>query len=118
MPYITSAPEVHQRALAPGDAFLLLASDGVWEWLFNEDAVTAAADAAREGGSPASRVVEAVMAQASAYTSVPVDRIRALHGVQRRQCHDDITVTVVAVSVLGAELLGMTRAAHAVGPPQ
>ena len=49
------------------------------------------------------------------YTAVPLERIRALHGVQRRQCHDDITVNIVALSAQGAELLGMTAAANAVG---
>lgn len=45
--------------------------------------------------------------QVSVGSKMSIDDIRALRGKQRRQCHDDITVTVVALSPAGAEALGM-----------
>lgn len=37
-PYLTAMPEVLYHQLTPNDKFLVLASDGLWEWL-DSDAV-------------------------------------------------------------------------------
>eukprot|EP00808_Paulinella_micropora_P022688 g9897.t1 len=37
---ITALPEVHKHELVPGDEFIILASDGVWELISNAEAVS------------------------------------------------------------------------------
>ena len=36
---VTSKPELNVRELTPEDAFIILASDGVWEFISNQEAV-------------------------------------------------------------------------------
>jgi len=37
--YVISEPEVSTRRLSAGDRFLIIASDGLWDWVPNQDAV-------------------------------------------------------------------------------
>ena len=41
---VTAVPEVRQLALQPGDEFLLLACDGIWDVLTNQEVRTEAHD--------------------------------------------------------------------------
>ena len=36
-PYITAEPEVMEKEIAPDDLYLVLASDGLWDVMSNED---------------------------------------------------------------------------------
>lgn len=38
-PYVTAKPEVFTHKLDPADSFLVIATDGLWDRVTNEDAV-------------------------------------------------------------------------------
>ena len=46
-PYMTAEPVVTKHEIQPGDKFMILASDGLWERISNEDAVNVVVQAAR-----------------------------------------------------------------------
>ena len=48
---MTSTPDVARRALTAADRFLLLGSDGIWEFLSPEQAVSIVQSVADGGGS-------------------------------------------------------------------
>lgn len=43
-PYLTALPEVYYHRLTPNDRFLVLATDGLWEWLEPETVVRLISD--------------------------------------------------------------------------
>ncbi|XP_032813425.2 pyruvate dehyrogenase phosphatase catalytic subunit 1 [Petromyzon marinus] len=56
-PYLNARPEVSRHRLGPGDRFLVLATDGLWEMLDMDDVVRTVGDylEATEGGAVAQR---------------------------------------------------------------
>ena len=46
-PYVTAEPVVIKHEIQPGDKFMILASDGLWERISNEDAVNVVVQSAR-----------------------------------------------------------------------
>eukprot|EP00887_Chlorella_sp_A99_P005127 scaffold25.g5127.t1 len=49
---VTAMPEVRKEALQPGDAFLILACDGIWDVLTNQEAVDFVVERLAAGKSP------------------------------------------------------------------
>eukprot|EP00640_Fibrocapsa_japonica_P001305 CAMPEP_0113943046 /NCGR_PEP_ID=MMETSP1339-20121228/17997_1 /TAXON_ID=94617 /ORGANISM="Fibrocapsa japonica" /LENGTH=381 /DNA_ID=CAMNT_0000947791 /DNA_START=390 /DNA_END=1535 /DNA_ORIENTATION=+ /assembly_acc=CAM_ASM_000762 len=97
-PYITARPEVtcHMRRTAEDD-FLILASDGLWDYLDNQEAVAIVAQGIAEGDEDlGQRLVSAVLQEAAKAQGMTVDQLRKVPvGRQRRRLHDDITVVVI-----------------------
>ncbi|CAB1120089.1 unnamed protein product [Ectocarpus sp. CCAP 1310/34] len=119
VPYITAEPEVTVVELTSKDRFLVLASDGVWEQVSNEEAVqcvsgalaSASGATGRRQRSAASRtaggsggavpfssdaLVDFVLARSAQSHGMSVPALRALpRGSSRRMLHDDVCATVV-----------------------
>lgn len=47
-PYLLSEPAIHVRMLRPGDQFVVLATDGLWDLLSNQEVVDIVAHHSRE----------------------------------------------------------------------
>lgn len=92
-PVMSAVPSITTRKLRPGDQFLILASDGLWEQLSDEGAVGVVASSPRKG--VAMRLVRAAQLQAARKKEVKFDKIRTIEKGQRRHFHDDITVVVL-----------------------
>ncbi|CAM9461332.1 unnamed protein product, partial [Hapterophycus canaliculatus] len=124
VPYITAEPVVTTVELTSKDRFLVLATDGVWEQISNEEAVHCVSRALRSasGGGPTSRrqrsathrnassggatggagavtsdaLVDFVLARSAQSHGMSVSALRALpRGSSRRMLHDDVCATVV-----------------------
>ncbi|CAM9922500.1 unnamed protein product [Ectocarpus sp. 8 AP-2014] len=125
VPYITAEPEVTVVELTSKDRFLVLASDGVWEQVSNEEAVqcvsgalasasgatgrrqrSAASRTAGGGGGGGSSggavpftsdaLVDFVLARSAQSHGMSVPALRTLpRGSSRRMLHDDVCATVV-----------------------
>ena len=66
-PYITCSPFIHHHRLGPNDRFLILSSDGLYQYFTNEEAV-AQVDlfiATTPEGDPAQHLVEEVLFHAA-----------------------------------------------------
>ncbi len=98
-PYITAEPEVARHVLDSRDQFLLMASDGLWDYVSNDEALEVASGVLRRGlGSNAAckALVERVLTKAAKHHNISVDGLRKLPaGPQRRKKHDDITVLCI-----------------------
>uniref|UniRef100_A0A7S4PIH2 PPM-type phosphatase domain-containing protein n=1 Tax=Guillardia theta TaxID=55529 RepID=A0A7S4PIH2_GUITH len=97
-PYIETIPEITARPLnncSPGD-FLILATDGVWDYLSDQNAVDLAQRAMTRGENAAAAIVEATLAMAASRFGINREQLSELPmGRQRRLIHDDATVIVV-----------------------
>ena len=86
---VIAEPEVAEYALAPGcDEFIIVASDGVWEFLSSSDAVRMCADHLVFADEPADAACRALIAEAA-------NRWATIEGDYR----DDITAIVARVNV-------------------
>lgn len=115
VPYITAEPAVTVVELTSKDRFLVLATDGVWEQVSNEEAVRcvsialgsvggrrqrSTANRTGSGGGAGSytsdALVDLVLARSAQSHGMSVPALRALpRGSSRRQLHDDVCATVV-----------------------
>ena len=98
-PYITAEPDTSEIARSRDDEFVILASDGLWDELTDEEACEVARQAKAANSSPeavAVLLVKAALAKAADSASMRVeDLVRLPQGPQRRSLHDDISVIVV-----------------------
>ena len=97
-PYVMTRPEVHSLTLQPKrDAFLILATDGVWDFLSCQEAVDAVGEAIKEGkgGEASKRVVLATLKKAALEADISLQELTELPKHTRRKIFDDTTATVL-----------------------
>ncbi|CAI5473236.1 unnamed protein product [Closterium sp. Yama58-4] len=91
-PLISTDPHVAVRLLAPHDAFVVVASDGLFELLSNQEVVDMVAVSPRK--DIARQLIRAALRRAAERTEVPYGELLRMASGQRRSYHDDITVVV------------------------
>ncbi|KAL2480531.1 putative protein phosphatase 2C 68 [Abeliophyllum distichum] len=94
-PVLRSDPSICTRVLQPNDKFLIFASDGLWEYLTNQDAVEIVHNNPRVG--IARRLIISAMNQACKKRQITYNEIKKLEKGVRRHFHDDITVVVIFI---------------------
>ncbi|KAF4674727.1 hypothetical protein FOL47_008777 [Perkinsus chesapeaki] len=98
-PYISATPDVRTEQRDPTrDMFLILASDGLWDYLPDPDIVSVAVDVfEREGPQAAAEaLVSRVIEQAAQSAKLSASSVRRMQpGRTRRNIHDDVTVVIV-----------------------
>lgn len=74
-PYITHVPEIISRDLSKQDDFVIAATDGLWDFLENKEAVDIVAKCVREGKpqEASQRLVEAALSKAAAESHMTVE---------------------------------------------
>lgn len=80
-PYVTAVPHVTAEDLSPADAFVIIASDGVWDHLSYADAVTTVAQhvqAGRDRRAAAMALLAASAARAAGKPTATIDNATAL----------------------------------------
>eukprot|EP00742_Colponemidia_sp_Colp-10_P002323 GILJ01002479.1.p1 GENE.GILJ01002479.1~~GILJ01002479.1.p1 ORF type:complete len:421 (-),score=51.54 GILJ01002479.1:235-1446(-) len=95
-PYITATPEVVERAIQPGDDFVIIASDGLWDELTPEEAVQIASQE-KEPELASQRLLESALKKAADRHHISVEQLKLIAPGRRRSLHDDITVAVVSL---------------------
>ncbi|KAK3014988.1 hypothetical protein RJ639_007241 [Escallonia herrerae] len=92
-PILSSEPSISVHELQPHDQFLILASDGLWEHLSNQDAVKIVQNRPHSGS--ARRLVKAALQEAAKKREMRYSDLKKIDRGVRRHFHDDITVIVV-----------------------
>ncbi|XP_066932300.1 pyruvate dehydrogenase [acetyl-transferring]-phosphatase 2, mitochondrial-like [Clytia hemisphaerica] len=98
-PYLTAQPDITSRELNAKDGFLILATDGLWDTVSNEMAVKIVGDYlddVENGKKPSenatTRLIKYALGGGSDYR---LSEMMQIPDNQKRNFHDDITVTVV-----------------------
>ncbi|XP_057461607.1 probable protein phosphatase 2C 38 isoform X1 [Actinidia eriantha] len=92
-PILSAEPSICIRKLHPKDQFLILASDGLWEHLSNQETVDIVNNCPRSG--IARRLVKAALQVAAKKREMRYSDLKKIDQGVRRHFHDDITVVVV-----------------------
>ncbi|PIN03623.1 Protein phosphatase 2C/pyruvate dehydrogenase (lipoamide) phosphatase [Handroanthus impetiginosus] len=92
-PYIRDDPQLHGSELEEDCRFVIFASDGLWDWVTNQEAVNIVHKGPREG--IARRLAVKAMQNAGKKRRKTYADLKDLNPGQRRNFHDDITVVVV-----------------------
>ncbi|OIW06798.1 hypothetical protein TanjilG_11523 [Lupinus angustifolius] len=92
-PILSSEPSITVHQLQPHDQFIILASDGLWEHLSNQEAVDIVGNNSRNGS--ARRLVKFALQEAAKKREMRYSDLKKIDRGVRRHFHDDITVIVV-----------------------
>ncbi|CAI9761133.1 unnamed protein product [Fraxinus pennsylvanica] len=94
-PVLRSDPSICKRVLQPNDKFIIFASDGLWEYLTNQDAVEIVHNNPRMG--VARRILISAMKQACKKRQMTYNQLKKFDKGDRRNFHDDITVVIIFI---------------------
>ncbi|KAJ8567658.1 hypothetical protein K7X08_019866 [Anisodus acutangulus] len=92
-PILSADPSISVHELEPHDQFLILASDGLWEHLSNQEAVDIVQNSSHNGS--ARRLVKAALQEAAKKREMRYSDLKKIDRGVRRHFHDDISVIVV-----------------------
>ncbi|XP_035544668.1 probable protein phosphatase 2C 23 [Juglans regia] len=96
-PYITCLPSLYHYKLGPRDRFLILSSDGLYQYLSNEEAVSQVEYFINKypKGDPAQYLIEQVLFQAAQKHDMELDELLDIPQGERRRYHDDVSIVVI-----------------------
>ncbi len=98
-PYVSHIPDVHHIKLDKEDQFVILGSDGLWDYLSDEEAVQLVHQAKAKNQTCeqiAATLVERALAIAANESFMTLEQLYTLPpGRQRRGRHDDTTAIVL-----------------------
>ncbi|KAL5716688.1 putative protein phosphatase 2C 4 [Ranunculus cassubicifolius] len=98
-PYITCFPSLHHHRLGPKDRFLVLSSDGLYQYFTNEEAVSEVSlfIASSPDGDPAQHLVEEVLFRAAKKAGMDFHELLEIPQGDRRRYHDDVSIIVISL---------------------
>ncbi|XP_010920595.1 probable protein phosphatase 2C 23 [Elaeis guineensis] len=98
-PYISCSPHLFHHRLSPKDRFLLLSSDGLYQYFTNEEAVAEVEMfiTTTPEGDPAQHLVEVVLFRAARKAGMDFHELLEIPQGVRRQYHDDVSIIVISL---------------------
>ena len=88
-------PEINRVFLTSNDKFLILATDGVWDFLSDDEAVRLVGRCP-DRSQAADILVQAALNTAAKDAGMSIEQLKSLPaGNKRRSLHDDTTVVVL-----------------------
>lgn len=97
-PYVGNIPDIFHISVNNNDKFVILATDGVWDFLSDQEAVTIVSNCSNQADA-AQAIVEEVLRRAASECGVTVQELKEMPaGRRRRARHDDTTVLVYYIS--------------------
>ncbi|KAK2657877.1 hypothetical protein Ddye_010929 [Dipteronia dyeriana] len=97
-PYITCFPSIYHHRLGPRDKFLILSSDGLYQYFTNQEAVSEVESfiAAFPEGDPAQHLIEEVLFRAAKKAGMDFHELLDIPQGDRRRYHDDVSVIIIS----------------------
>lgn len=98
-PYVSSKPHVMAHRLSPLDHFVVIGSDGLFDFFSNEEVVQHVAQflAVSPHGDPAKYMLEQLLLRAADRAGKTLDELKSIPRGKRRKYHDDTTVIVITL---------------------
>ncbi|XAR60587.1 Phosphoprotein phosphatase [Bertholletia excelsa] len=98
-PYINCLPFLHHHRLGPRDRFLILSSDGLYQYFTNEEAVAEVElfIAWSPEGDPAQHLVEELLFRAAKKAGMDFHELLEIPQGDRRRFHDDVSIIVISL---------------------
>ncbi|XP_060176500.1 probable protein phosphatase 2C 4 [Lycium barbarum] len=97
-PYINCIPSVYHHRLSPRDRFLILSSDGLYQYFTNEEAVSEVETfmSIFPEGDPAQHLVEEVLFRAAKKAGMDFHELLDIPQGDRRKYHDDVSIIIIS----------------------
>ncbi|EER95099.1 hypothetical protein BDA96_01G447800 [Sorghum bicolor] len=98
-PYVTCAPSLcHHRIVSSQDKFLVLSSDGLYQYFTNKEVVdqVEAFTAAEPDGDPAQHLVGELVHRAARKAGMETRQLLEIPRGARRHYHDDVSIIVIS----------------------
>ncbi|KAK7263325.1 hypothetical protein RJT34_30913 [Clitoria ternatea] len=98
-PYISCSPSLRHHRLCRGDQFLILSSDGLYQYLNNEEVVSHVESFMEKfpDGDPAQHLIEELLLRAAKKAGMDFHELLDIPQGDRRKYHDDVTVMVISL---------------------
>lgn len=98
-PYINCLPNLYHHRVGPRDRFLILSSDGLYQYFTNEEAVSEVElfIAWSPEGDPAQHLVEEVLFRAAKKAGMDFHELLEIPQGDRRRYHDDVSIIVISL---------------------
>ncbi|KAL2650153.1 hypothetical protein R1flu_018281 [Riccia fluitans] len=98
-PYITCTPALYHHRLGPLDQFLVLSSDGLYQYLSNEEVVSHVELFMEKypDGDPAQHLIEELLFRAAKKAGMDFHELLDIPQGDRRKYHDDVSVIVISL---------------------
>ncbi|XP_058099211.1 probable protein phosphatase 2C 23 [Magnolia sinica] len=99
LPYITCAPSLYHHRIESKDRFLILSSDGLYEYFTNEEVVSEVEMfiTSSPEGDPAQHLIQEVLFRAAKKAGMDFHELLEIPQGDRRQYHDDVTVIIISL---------------------
>ncbi|CDY62569.1 BnaCnng40420D [Brassica napus] len=98
-PYITCSPSLCHHKLTSRDKFLILSSDGLYEYFSNQEAIFEVESfiSAFPEGDPAQHLIQEVLLRAANKYGMDFHELLEIPQGDRRRYHDDISLIVISL---------------------
>ncbi|XP_031501546.1 protein phosphatase 2C 29-like [Nymphaea colorata] len=98
-PYISCSPSLSHHRIGPKDQFLVLSSDGLYQYLSNEEVVSHVGNFMEKftDGDPAQYLIEELLFRAAKKAGMDFHELLDIPQGDRRKYHDDVTVMVISL---------------------
>ncbi|KAF2316321.1 hypothetical protein GH714_041662 [Hevea brasiliensis] len=98
-PYISCMPSLCHHRLCPRDQFVVLSSDGLYQYLTNQEVVSHIESFMEKfpDGDPAQHLIEEILSRAAKKAGMDFHKLLDIPQGDRRKYHDDITVMVISL---------------------
>ncbi|CAN6280345.1 unnamed protein product [Urochloa humidicola] len=98
-PYISCTPSLCHHKLSPRDQFLVLSSDGLYQYLSNEEVVQHVENFMERfpEGDPAQSLIEELLSRAAKKAGMDFYELLDIPQGDRRKYHDDVTIMVISL---------------------
>ncbi|EFJ21002.1 hypothetical protein SELMODRAFT_176429 [Selaginella moellendorffii] len=98
-PYVTCTPSLQHHRLGPRDQFLVLSSDGLYQYLSNEEVVAHVEWFMEKfpDGDPAQYLIEELLFRAAKKAGMDFHELLDIPQGDRRKYHDDVSVMVISL---------------------
>ncbi|XXG84211.1 hypothetical protein AAC387_Pa10g1774 [Persea americana] len=96
-PYISSQPSLNVHRISKGDRFVILGSDGLFDFFSNDEAVKLVHlyILSNPSGDPAKYLLEQLVARAAENAGFTREELMSIPAGSKRKYHDDVTVIVI-----------------------
>ncbi|CAN8311544.1 unnamed protein product [Cochlearia groenlandica] len=98
-PYINCLPYLYHHRLASKDRFLVLSSDGLYQYFTNEEAVSEVEIfiTLQPEGDPAQHLVQELLFRAAKKAGMDFNELLEIPQGERRRYHDDVSIVVISL---------------------
>ncbi|KAK6942955.1 PPM-type phosphatase-like domain [Dillenia turbinata] len=98
-PYISCLPWLYHHRLGPKDRFLILSSDGLYQYFTNEEAVSEVEQfiTSFPEGDPAQHLIEELLFRAAKKAGMDFHQLLEIPQGDRRRYHDDVSVIIISL---------------------